>query len=440
MWGFRVTACRYLIRNEYINIPHTECDMAIRSLVYLSMPDFDIEKSSSKIDQNILQGTYAFVDYAVCFWAIHLECAASELDIEDAERLQNVAECLESFLNMHWAKTDKIYKVSDTLKKRLMALQFFDHYDRVCQIVSAAKSWLRPTAPAPTHDDVLRLPGCVAQIRETLERLVSSSLTTRESRDLIIQHNGPNSYKCTKFNCQFFYQGFLTDEQRKQHISKHERAFTCPEPGCFYYTIGFTKAKELKKHVFDYHGIAIESVELEFPDESQPEPKPVEQYLPTKEKSPKPVEQYLPKKEKPPKPPKIHECNICSKTYTRSYNLESHMRTHTNQRPFTCTSCHTSFARRSDLNRHEGLHSGEKKFVCEGELRLQPGIRWGCGKRFSRSENLTAHYRSEIGQRCIRPLREEEAAEQRILQSTEQTQREDLHEERPPKKIRQWEL
>ena len=111
------------------------------------------------------------------------------------------------------------------------------------------------------------------------------------------------------------------------------------------------------------------------------------------------------------KHPATFHCNLCSKKFTRAYNLRSHLRTHTDERPFVCTVCNKAFARQHDRKRHEGLHSGEKKFVCKGELNSRPGETWGCGRRFARADALGRHFRSEAGRVCIKPLLDEEAAE-----------------------------
>jgi hypothetical protein len=115
------------------------------------------------------------------------------------------------------------------------------------------------------------------------------------------------------------------------------------------------------------------------------------------------------------KHPATFQCNLCPKRFTRAYNLRSHLRTHTDERPFVCTVCGKAFARQHDRKRHEGLHSGEKKFVCKGELGA--GGQWGCGRRFARADALGRHFRSEAGRVCIKPLLDEEAAErQRVFQ------------------------
>ncbi|PLN84182.1 hypothetical protein BDW42DRAFT_163137 [Aspergillus taichungensis] len=109
------------------------------------------------------------------------------------------------------------------------------------------------------------------------------------------------------------------------------------------------------------------------------------------------------------KHPATFQCHLCPKRFTRAYNLRSHLRTHTDERPFVCTVCGKAFARQHDRKRHEGLHSGEKKFVCRGEL-ARDG-QWGCGRRFARADALGRHFRSEAGRICIKPLLDEECQE-----------------------------
>ena len=86
------------------------------------------------------------------------------------------------------------------------------------------------------------------------------------------------------------------------------------------------------------------------------------------------------------KHPATFQCNLCPKRFTRAYNLRSHLRTHTDERPFVCTVCGKAFARQHDRKRHEGLHSGEKKFVCKGELKQ--GGHWGCEYILIMGENF----------------------------------------------------
>lgn len=94
--------------------------------------------------------------------------------------------------------------------------------------------------------------------------------------------------------------------------------------------------------------------------------------------------------------PSPFQCNVCAKPFTRKFNLNSHMMSHSNNRPHECSVCGHKFVRRHDLKVHKALHSGAIKFVC----RARQNANGGCGREFTRASALKRHWRSEAGRGC----------------------------------------
>ncbi|XP_061826899.2 uncharacterized protein [Nerophis lumbriciformis] len=113
---------------------------------------------------------------------------------------------------------------------------------------------------------------------------------------------------------------------------------------------------------------------------------------------------------------KPFSCSVCGQIFSRKGSIQIHMRTHTGEKPFICSVCAKGFVTNSDLTRHMRTHTGEKPFICsncgktfsrKGMMQLHMRTHTGekpficsiCGKRFSRKGIMMSHMRTHTGEK-----------------------------------------
>lgn len=115
----------------------------------------------------------------------------------------------------------------------------------------------------------------------------------------------------------------------------------------------------------------------------------------------------------------FYNCLYCDKSFPQAYNMKSHLKSHTDIKPFKCSHCDKSFARQHDRKRHENLHSGQKWYICGGFL--EDGTQWGCAKQFARSDALGRHLKTKAGKRCLQSLYDEFTRSRFVLNPDRET-------------------
>ena len=419
------------LQSTHIRSPASHLRLAELCLEYFCFPIFDSSLSDEQIQGYLFTGAYALLEYAIVNWPIHVERGLLDQQVS-RELVQQLEETLSAFLDTRWRPP---HDKSLVPKGFISPLKVIKNTELQAKVLKTMASIHRLTT---AH--VLDVPACAAvdlfdfiyRLREQLEYLADS--TYGDELEALERFYGPNIYKCPRPYCKWFHHGFEDAQERALHKDKHDRSFHCPDVSCYGATIGHTSKKELEAHIASYH-----APEDEFPAEispgrdsngqppehSEPSSGPDQASVPANQEAGEPngslnqsgntadpgKKKDRPEGEQTARVRKerrtTFQCNLCPKVFKRAYNLRSHLRTHTDERPFMCTVCGTAFAREQDRKRHEGLHAGEKRFVCQGTLKS--GLQWGCGRRFARSDARERHFRSEAGRICIKPVQDEEA-------------------------------
>ncbi|XP_069359833.1 zinc finger protein 771-like isoform X2 [Maniola hyperantus] len=104
-----------------------------------------------------------------------------------------------------------------------------------------------------------------------------------------------------------------------------------------------------------------------------------------------------------PPPRKACPAPGCGKSFTSVTNLNTHIRKHNGERPYSCAQCGKTFGSSNTLADHTRIHTGAKPYMC-----------WVCGKQFA-TNKLGAHLRTHAARALACPACPRRVASARAL-------------------------
>jgi hypothetical protein len=294
---------------------------------YLTFDCFDATIAEDEMQKFLMEGYYAFLDYATLHWNHHLETAVHFLLPDDLAHSGDLGIAINDFFEMyHPGQMDQNESQKEYVQ-RCKTIEAGDCYESIVLLLSHAKA-------SRLSEEKLEALGTlgitIARVRAILEELhlstigqVPGSTTAQNAKDFY----GDHWYKCSRHVCYYFHEGFSDERGLLQHTNRHEKPFCCTEIGCTRMYIGWSTEKELKKHMSQYH----------------PDPEAFAWKFPHVKK-----------------PPTMFHCKLCTKQFTRANSLNTHhLREHGKERPFTCNTCGKGFVRKYECDRHATTHTSK---------------------------------------------------------------------------------
>jgi hypothetical protein len=333
----------YMIKTRTVAPRKRHVQLASLCLGYLNLQYF---LGSDDIQSNLLQGHYAFFDYAIASWGEHLMNAMIECG-GPGEQDGDLEEVMTVFFELHWTPPSIKPSVHERVLKCARNIRDKELQEKAMISLSSFHNVMTLRRPEGTAIDCIDLYKFLGLLRMVHERLAidgkySSTLAKYYPRKV---------FKCPRPHCRWFYEGFATAHERDDiHQAKHDRPFRCQVQDCLMATLGCNTREELETHTEKYHN--------ELPSENDFPEQPSESEIPAPSFS----------------------CPQCGKVFTRSSNMNAHIRAHDRSiKTFVCETCQSCFARHADLRRHKDTHNAVRKFRCH------------CGKSYKRLDQLTRH-------------------------------------------------
>lgn len=356
------------------------------------------------------------MDYATLYWLRHLEAGLTSSSSAQHELHGELTESLELFVERHWnSPTSDIRSAPGRMRDVLETFKSSRNYDQIRKAIVLTDQELKNYGDVRPNERALDLSSIVSSIRSILEKLFENNSDQGVADDVAMKY-GNGLFKCPRFSCKHFTEGFTTSDKRNRHINQHERPARCTDESCRGSQIGFPTKAQLERHLRESHPDTAEPIQT-FPTEEEVDesvrennPEPEREAVVVTEviaDPPLPLDApYLPvaldrdndapqsrqprETTKRQKTKRDYECKHCNKIFTKKYNLQSHLDTHNTDRIHACPHCNVTCARASDLTRHMKSHDSESAATC-----------MGCRKVYARADVLRSHHKSKKGRQCI---------------------------------------
>ncbi|KAF2999267.1 hypothetical protein E8E13_003411 [Curvularia kusanoi] len=240
-----------------IYAPSIECEMAVLCLEYLTFPCFELEADPHIED--ILEGCFAFQDYAIAKWFYHVNAFVKSGPefLREVSNPEVYLDALSATLDNFTARFDERWDsaIVEDCRRSCEAFDKYNLYDNLLVL----------TSHIYTHQQK----GFDARHKISIKDLDSALVRNRKCLEDVTSGLGPSDL--VRYQ-RFFFEGFRDANVRDKHVKFHTRPYHCDVPDCLG-EHGFVNQADLDRHVKVFHPEMVDLSEIFKPAQPKPERK-----------------------------------------------------------------------------------------------------------------------------------------------------------------------
>jgi hypothetical protein len=208
--------------------------------------------------QMILDGHFAFQDYAIAKWFNHVNAWVGsgarflEEAIDQPSQLKSISEAMDDFMAQHDEDDWAIGLVEDC-KINCSVFENYPFYDSLVELTSHIYTFQKKGFEARHKISIKSLAKALERNRKLLEEFPKTYPSPDEKAMYNTFYDEERRFKCTRITCRYFSEGFKDEKTRKRHVNIHDRPFQCEVPDCLGADMGFANTKDLEKHTRAFH-------------------------------------------------------------------------------------------------------------------------------------------------------------------------------------------
>jgi hypothetical protein len=179
--------------------------LSVLCLKYLTFEYFDPDISDESMEKHLMDGAYAFQEYAVLHWLDHLEAIIQCEPLSEFDNSHDLGSAVNDFYDTYGAGNSDKEDVPAELRERCHNIRDGEYAENMLLLISHARK-------SRSSDDQLVALGDLGSIvdrtRSILEKFSHSTVLSAESKEKLQQYYGINWHKCPRHNCFYFHEGF----------------------------------------------------------------------------------------------------------------------------------------------------------------------------------------------------------------------------------------